>query len=190
MKGSNLTMYTETVQAPRPSGRQLCIGIAALLCLMIALSWGVGRLAAWTGWGAWDALPIAFLGVLAYTVYRHYTVSYRYTIMEEHLILEQLTGELPRLQLSVRLLDIQRLEASSQAEKGMPTEQFMPRLHAGKPWMLADCDKGKRRQFRFQPSDALVERLEQEMAAAKAREAAGEDEPSGQEHDAAVGEDA
>lgn len=160
-------MFSEIIQTPRPKPLEIFFGLLGLLCLTAMLTWGVSKVIALTGWGALDGLPVVILGVLAYVLYRRYAVSYRYTLMEDNLILEQMVGKLPKLQFSVQLSAVRRLEANGRPESGIPVERLMPHGNPVNVFLLVDDTDGHKRQFRFQPSRALVSCLTRELKAVR-----------------------
>ncbi|HML48467.1 MAG TPA: hypothetical protein PKE04_17115 [Clostridia bacterium] len=160
-------MFSETIQTPRPKPAQIFLGLVGLLCLTAILTWSISKVIALTGWGALDSLPVVILGVLAYVLYQRYSISYRYTLMEDNLILEQMVGKLPKMQFSVRLSAVRRLEANGKPEPGIPVERLMPRGHPADVFLLVDDAEGRKRQFRFQPSGALISRLTRELKAVR-----------------------
>jgi len=160
-------MFSETIQAPRLKPLEIFLGLVGLLCLTALLTWGVSKTIVLTGWGALEGLPVVFLGTLAYVLYQRYAVSYRYTLMEDNLILEQVVGNLPRLQFSVQLSAVRRMEEGGTPEPGTPVERLMPRGRPARVFLLSDVADGRKRQFRFQPSDALVACLTRELKAVR-----------------------
>ena len=168
-------MFSETIQTSRLKPSETALGILGFLGLTILLVWGVSKVIAATGWRTLEGLPVIVLGVLAYGLYQYYAVSYRYTLTEEALILEQVVRGLPRLHFSVPLSGVRRLEANGTPESGVPVERLMPRRRPSTVFLLADHAEGRKRQFRFQPSDALAARLAQAVQAARDRASTAED---------------